>query len=78
MTDDFTPPIKTRSTAALLQIVGAPNKWNSKAVQLAHSELMKRNIEPKKIVTTKYLSEKKDRIKNEKMVYKSYHAVILF
>ena len=74
MTDDFTPPIKSRSTAALLQIVGTPNKWNPKAVQLTHNELMKRNVEPKKIVTAKYLSKKKDRIEKEKMALKSYHA----
>lgn len=60
MTDDFTPPIKTRVTDELLQIVGAPDKWNPKAVHLANKELANRNVNSKKIETAKYLSKKKD------------------
>jgi len=73
MTDDFTPPIKSRATDELLQIVGAPDKWNPKAVHLANNELISRNVESKKIETAKYLSKKRDRIEKKKMANESYH-----
>ncbi len=73
MTDDFTPPIKSRTTDELLKIVGAPNKWNPKAVLLANNELINRNVEQKKIDTAKYIAKKKDRIEKKKMANESYH-----
>ena len=74
MTDEFTPPIKSRTTDELLKIVGAPEKWKSKAVQLANDELNNRNVERKKIDTAKYLSKKRDRIEKERMANESYHV----
>jgi hypothetical protein len=58
MTDEFTSPIKERATEELLEIVGAPEKWNPKAVRFANNELVARKVEPKKIETAKYLSKK--------------------
>ncbi|MDT0622023.1 hypothetical protein [Croceitalea vernalis] len=73
MTDDFTPPIKSRTTDELLKIAGDPDKWNPKAVLLANNELIIRNISPKKIDTAKYLSKKRARIEKKKMANESYH-----
>lgn len=73
MTDEFTPPIKERTTEELLKIVGAPDKWNPKAVQLATYELTNRKVEPKKIETAKYLSKKKDKIAKRIKANESYH-----
>ncbi len=72
MTEEFTPPIKSRSTDELLEIVGAHDIWNPKAVLLAHNELINRNIELKKIDTAKYLSKKRDRIEKQKLAKESY------
>jgi hypothetical protein len=74
MTDEFTPPIKSRTTDELLKIVGAPDRWNSNAVLRANNELINRKIERKKIDTAKYLSKKRDRIEKKKMANKSYHV----
>jgi len=49
MTDDFRPPIKSRTTEELLEVVGFPKKWNPEAIKLAKSELSNRNIDTKKI-----------------------------
>ncbi|WP_166920747.1 hypothetical protein [Flavobacterium poyangense] len=49
MTDNFKPPIKTRTTQELLKIIRAPKKWNPEAVQLAKSELSNRNVTVTKI-----------------------------
>jgi hypothetical protein len=73
MTDEFTPPIKERTTEELLKIVGAPEKWNPKAVRLATNELSNRKVEPKKIETAKYLSKKRDKIDNRIKANESYH-----
>ncbi|WP_299710434.1 hypothetical protein [uncultured Tenacibaculum sp.] len=62
MTDDFNPPIQSRTTKELLEIVGAPKKWNPKAVSLANTELLKRGVKEDKIKTAKYLNEKRERI----------------
>jgi|SRR5690554_774878 len=74
MTDEFTPPIKERTTEELLKIVGAPKKWNPKAVRLATNELSNRKVEPKKIETAKYLSKKRDKIDNRIKANESYHV----
>ena len=73
MTDEFTPPIKERTTEELLEIVGAPEKWNPKAVRLATNELTNRKIEPKKIETAKYLSKKRDKIEKQIKANEGYH-----
>ena len=45
MTDDFKPPIKTRTTEELLAIAGAPKKWNERALKLALEELYNRKVD---------------------------------
>ncbi len=73
MTDEFTPPIRERTTEDLLKIVGAPKKWNPNAVRLATNELTKRKVEPKKIETAKYLSKKRDKVEKRIKANESYH-----
>lgn len=72
MTDDFKPPIKSRSTEDLLKIVGAPKKWNPMALKLAESELYYRKIDSKKIEQAKYLEAKKDRIETSKIANENF------
>ena len=74
MTDEFKPPIKERTTEELLKIVGAPEKWNSKAVRLATNELSNRKVETKKIETAKYLSRKRDKIDKQIKANEGYHV----
>lgn len=74
MTDEFTPPIKKRTTEELLTILGAPEKWNPNAVRLATNELTNRKVEPKKIETAKYLSKKRDKIDERIKANESYHV----
>jgi hypothetical protein len=78
MTDEFTPPIKERTTEELLEIVGASEKWNPKALRLAANELTNRKVEPKKIETAKYLSEKRDKIDKLTNANTSYHICDFF
>ena len=73
MTDEFTPPIKERTTEQLLEIAGSPDKWNPKAVRLANNELITRKVEPKKIETAKYLSKKRDKVEKKIKANESYH-----
>lgn len=70
--DDFKPQIKTRTTAELLEIVGAEDKWNSKAVRLAYSELTLRKVENKRIETAKYLNKKKERLEEKEKSNEGY------
>lgn len=72
MTDDFIPPIKERTIDQLLDIVGDHDKWNPKAVSLANNELKARNVNPKKIETAKYLSNKRKRIEKRIKANESY------
>jgi hypothetical protein len=58
MTDDFKPPIKSRSTEELLAIAGAPKKWNERALKLALDELYNRKVDTKQIDHAKYLEKK--------------------
>lgn len=74
MTDEFTPPIKERTTEELLKIVGAPEKWNPNALRLATNELTNRKVEPKKIQTAKYLSKKRDKVEKRIKANESYHV----
>ena len=74
MIDDFKPPIKSRSTEDLLQIVGAPKKWNPIALKLAEIELYNRKVDSKKIDQAKYLEAKKDRIENFKIAKLFYDS----
>jgi len=75
MKDDFKPPIQSRTTKELLEIVGAPKKWNPRAVNLANNELVNRGIEQKKIETAKYLNKKKERLKRNAKANEGYHVL---
>jgi hypothetical protein len=44
MTDTFKPPIKSRTTDDLLEILGSPKKWNPEAIRMAKYELKDRNV----------------------------------
>lgn len=57
MIDDFKPPIKSRTTEELLEIAGAPKKWNEKALKLALDELYNRKIDAGQIDQAKYLEK---------------------
>ena len=74
MTEEFTPPIKERTTEQLLKIVGSPEKWNPNAVRLATSELTNRKVEPKKIETAKYLSKKREKVEKGIKANEGYHV----
>jgi hypothetical protein len=74
LTDKFTPPIKERKIEELLEIVGAPDKWNPKAVRLAKNELIARKVDLKKIETARYLSKKRDKVEKKIKVNESYHV----
>jgi len=63
MIDDYKPRISDRTIDELLQIVGSPDKWDDKAVLLAKNELNKRNVPNEKVITAKYLSKKRKRVK---------------
>jgi hypothetical protein len=58
MTDDFKPPIKTRTTEELLEIAGAPKKWNERALKLALDELYNRKVDTKQIEQAKYIEKR--------------------
>lgn len=58
MIDDFKPPIKSRTTEELLEIAGAPKKWNERALKLAMDELYYRKIDTKQIDQAKYIEER--------------------
>jgi hypothetical protein len=69
MTDDFKPPIKSRSTEELLAIAGAPKKWNERALKLALDELYNRKVDTKQIDHAKYLEKRQvefESLKNAK------------
>ena len=57
MTDDFKPPIKSRTTEELLAIAGAPKKWNERALKLALDELYNRKVDTKHIDQAKHLEQ---------------------
>ena len=78
MKDEFKPKIKERTTEELLEIVGASEKWNPKALRLAANELTNRKVEPKKIENAKYLAEKKDKIDKRTKANTSYHICDFF
>lgn len=72
MNDDFKPPIKTRTTEDLLLIVGAPKKWNPRAIKLANDELYSRKIDLKTIEQAKYIETKKEKLEILKKANESY------
>jgi hypothetical protein len=70
---EFLPPIKDRSTDELLNIVGNPDGWNKKAVNLAKNELIQRNIPTKKVETASYLIQKRKRLEVKAIANEGYH-----
>ena len=71
--DHFIPPIKSRTDQELLQIVGAPQKWTTDAVNLSIIELKSRKIPSRKIEMATYLESKKEKIKALKKAKESYN-----
>lgn len=72
MTDDFNPPIKTRTTQELLEIAGAPKKWNSRALKLALDELYNRKVDTKLIEQAQYKEKQQVEFEALKKATKSY------
>lgn len=72
MKDEFSPPINTRSTDELLDLVSEQSKWEKRAVDLAKKELDKRNVKSESIAQRRYIIEKKDKIENLKIANESY------
>ena len=58
LTDNFKPPIKSRTTEELLEIAGAPKKWNERALKLALDELYNRKVDTKQIDQAKYIEKR--------------------
>ncbi|KAF2079709.1 hypothetical protein [Flavobacterium sharifuzzamanii] len=72
MIDNFKPPIKTRTTQQLLDIVGSPKKWNRDAAYLAKYELSNRNVDTSEIDKAIKLSELKEEEERLRKANKSY------
>jgi len=72
MIDNFKPPIKTRTTEELLEIVGSPKKWNPEALQLAKTELSNRKIDTKEIDNAIQLAIENENTEKLKKATKSY------
>jgi len=56
---NITPPIKERTTQALLLIAGAPEEWRKEVVDQALLELEERKVDQKKILHAKHLFKRK-------------------
>jgi len=72
MIDNFKPPIKSRTTPELLEIVGSPKKWNPEALRLAKYELSNRNIDTSEIENEINLANKKEEEERLRKANKSY------
>lgn len=72
MTDDFKPPIKSRTTEELLAIAGAPKKWNERALKLALDELYDRKVDTKQIDQAKYIEQRQVEFEALKKVKKRF------
>jgi hypothetical protein len=72
MTDDFKPPITSRTTQELLEIAGAPKKWNERALQLALDELYHRKVDAKQIDQAKYIEKRKVQFEKLKKAKEGY------
>jgi hypothetical protein len=78
MIDNFKPPIKTRSTQELLNIVGSPKKWNRDALYLAKYELKNRNIDTSEIDYAIELANEQEEEEVLKKANKSYQITDFF
>lgn len=72
MIDNFNPPIKSRTTPELLEIVGSPKKWNPEALRLAKYELSNRNVDGSEIDKAIELTNKKEEEERLRKANKSY------
>ncbi|MBB4800240.1 hypothetical protein HNP37_000279 [Flavobacterium nitrogenifigens] len=72
MIDNFKPPIKSRTTEELLNIVGSPKKWNRDAVYLAKHELANRNVDTSEIENAIKAAEKEEAEEILRKANKSY------
>ncbi|KIO53620.1 hypothetical protein [Flavobacterium hibernum] len=72
MIDNFKPPIKSRTTQELLNIVGSPKKWNRDALYLAKYELSNRNVDTSEIENAIKLANEKEEEEILRKVNKSY------
>ena len=69
---ELKPPVKTRTTKQLLEIVGAAESWTKDAVEQATIELKLRNITNDQIKHAKYLSKKAESYEDLKRAKESY------
>ena len=72
LTDEFKPPIRSRSNKEIASIVASPHKWNEKAVKIAQEEIIIRKIEAKEIRQVRYLENKKERIEASKLANEKF------
>ena len=72
MTDNFKPPIKSRTTQELLNIVSSPKKWNRDALYLAKYELSNRNVDSSEIDKAIQLTNEKEEEERLRKANKSY------
>jgi len=72
MIDDFKPSLKSRTTEELLEIAGAPKKWNERASKLAIDELYNRKVDTKQIEQAKYIEKRQVQFENLKKANESY------
>lgn len=72
MTDDFNPPIKSRTTNELLEIAGAPKKWNPRALKFAIDELHYRKVDTSLIEEAQKAEKQKIELEILKKATKSY------
>lgn len=75
MTDNFKPPIKSRTTSELLKIAGSPKKWNPDALTLAKTELLNRGIETKEIKKVIRSANNRERTAIRKTTNESYNIL---
>lgn len=83
MIDDFKPPIKSKTTKELIEIVGAPKKWNERALKLAIDELYTRKVDAKHIDQAKHIEKRQVefealKIAKERFNFFSYNPSHLF
>jgi hypothetical protein len=75
MTDIFKPPIKSRTTDDLLEILGSPKKWNPEAIRMAKYELKDRNVPQIEIDNAVKLSLKAEENERLRKANESYHVL---
>ncbi|MDR7369257.1 hypothetical protein [Flavobacterium aquidurense] len=75
MIDNFKPPIKTRTTQELLNIVSSPKKWNRDAIYLAKYELTNRNVDTSEIENAIRIANEKEEQEKLEKANKSYHIL---